>query len=144
MGMLADKFSRKKLLAIGLFINGLGFVGLALAPNYPIAILSVLLAGFGGSFYHPAATALIAGLFPLNPGRALGLTGIGAAVGFCPRAALHPDGALNREEAGARQSWNSECWAQPSPCSSGVWATRSNPDPQAGRSIAMPAFSQPP
>jgi len=83
MGMLADKLSRKKLLAIGLLINGAAFVGLAMAPNYAVAIVAVMLAGFGGSFFHPAATALIAGLFPLNPGRALGLTGIGASVGFC-------------------------------------------------------------
>ena len=34
MGVLADRFSRKKLLTCGLTVNALGFVGLALAPNY--------------------------------------------------------------------------------------------------------------
>src|SRR5437899_9266985 len=33
-GVLADRLSRKKLLTLGLVINGLGFVGLSLAPNY--------------------------------------------------------------------------------------------------------------
>jgi len=82
MGMLADRFSRKKLLSIGLAINALGFIGLALAPNYTVAVACVLVAGFGGSFFHPAATALIARLYPGKAGRALGLLGIGASIGF--------------------------------------------------------------
>jgi MFS family permease len=83
MGMLADRFSRKKLLACGLAINAFGFIGLALAPNYPMALACVMVAGFGGSFFHPAATALTARLYPKNTGRALGFLGIGASVGFC-------------------------------------------------------------
>jgi MFS family permease len=82
MGVLADRISRKKLLGLGLAINGLGFIGLGLAPNYPAALASMVVAGFGGSFFHPAATALIARLFPVNTGRALGLIGVGAGVGF--------------------------------------------------------------
>jgi len=82
MGVLADRVSRKKLLGLGLAINGLGFIGLALAPSYPLALASMVVAGFGGSFFHPAATALTARLFPSNMGRALGLIGIGAGAGF--------------------------------------------------------------
>ncbi len=82
MGILADRYSRKKLLGIGLAINGVGFMALACSPNYGSALASVILAGFGGSFYHPAATALVARLFPVNTGRAFGLIGIGASVGF--------------------------------------------------------------
>ena len=82
MGVMADRFSRKKLLGFGLAVNGLGFIGLALAPSYPLALASVVVAGFGGSFFHPAATALIARLYPVNTGRALGLIGIGAGAGF--------------------------------------------------------------
>ena len=82
MGILADRVSRKKLLGWGLFINGLGFVGLALSPNYATALASVAVAGIGGSFFHPAATALIARLYPEATGKALGLVGIGAGAGF--------------------------------------------------------------
>ena len=82
LGVMADRRSRKRLMAAGLAINGLGFVGLAFAPNYAWALVSVIVAGFGGSFYHPAATALIARLFPEARGRALGLAGIGASAGF--------------------------------------------------------------
>jgi len=82
MGILADRASRKKLLAVGLIINAAGFVGLAFAQNYFIAVLWLVVAGFGGSFYHPAATALIARLYPVNTGKAFGKVGIGAAIGF--------------------------------------------------------------
>ncbi len=82
MGVLADRFNRKRLLTIGLAINGLAFVGLAFAPSYGWALLAVAIAGFGGSFYHPAATAMIVRLFPQKTGKALGLVGIGAGAGF--------------------------------------------------------------
>ena len=82
MGVLADRVSRKTLLAVGLAINGLGFVGLGLVHGYGLALACVALAGFGGSFYHPAATALVARLYPANTGRALGLVAIGASAGF--------------------------------------------------------------
>ncbi len=82
MGVLADRVSRKKLLTVGLAINGLGFIGLAVARNYPVALASMVVAGFGGSFFHPAATALVARLFPVNTGRALGFLGVGAGAGF--------------------------------------------------------------
>lgn len=82
MGMLADRCSRKRLLAWGLLINALGFLGLAFAPNYAAALACVIVAGVGGSFFHPAATALVARLYPDATGRALGLIGVGASVGF--------------------------------------------------------------
>jgi FSR family fosmidomycin resistance protein-like MFS transporter len=82
LGVLADRVNRRKLLGYGLLINGLGFVALSFAPNYGWAVFALILAGIGGSFYHPAATAMVARLFPTNTGKALGLTGIGASVGF--------------------------------------------------------------
>ncbi len=82
MGVLADRLSRKQLLGWGLAVNAVGFIGLALAPNYGVALACAAVAGLGGSFYHPSATALIARLFPVNTGRALGLAGIGAGAGF--------------------------------------------------------------
>jgi MFS family permease len=82
MGILADKLSRKKLLAAGLAINGLGFLMLSLSHTYVLAVMSMIVAGLGGSFYHPAATALIARLFPEARGRALGWVGVGASLGF--------------------------------------------------------------
>src|SRR5678810_849973 len=75
IGILADKFNRTKLLGFGLAVNALGFIAFSWAPNYGWALVSVIVAGLGGSFYHPAATAMIARLFPQNTGKALGLVG---------------------------------------------------------------------
>src|SRR5438874_12018737 len=47
LGALADRLSRKKLLAAGLAINSLGFICLAFAPNYAWALGSMVIAGFG-------------------------------------------------------------------------------------------------
>jgi FSR family fosmidomycin resistance protein-like MFS transporter len=80
MGILADRCSRKKLLGWGLFLNAAAFVGLAFAPNYGAALGWVFLSGLGGSFFHPAATAMVARLYPVGTGRALGLIGIGASI----------------------------------------------------------------
>ena len=82
MGILADRVSRKQLLGFGLLLNALGYVALAYSPNYLCALMAVIVAGVGGSFYHPAATAMVARLYPVGTGRALGLIGIGASVGF--------------------------------------------------------------
>ena len=82
IGTLADKWSRKKLLAAGLAMNSLGFICLSQSRGYASAIACVLLSGLGGSFYHPAATALIARLFPEARGKALGWVGVGASIGF--------------------------------------------------------------
>src|ERR1035441_5860466 len=82
IGVLADRMNRKNLLGFGLALNGVGFVALALAPSYAWALVAVAVAGFGGSFYHPAATAMVVRMFPGSTGKALGLVGIGAGVGF--------------------------------------------------------------
>lgn len=82
VGVLADRVSRKLLLAVGLAINGLGFALLSWAPNYPCALGAVIVAGLGGSFYHPSATALISQLYPQDKGKALGFLGVGASAGF--------------------------------------------------------------
>jgi len=82
VGVLADKFSKRKLLALGLALNGAGFIGLSYAQSYGQAIGCMMLSGVGGSCFHPAATALIARLFPEATGRAFGLLGIGASAGF--------------------------------------------------------------
>lgn len=82
LGVLADRYSRKTIMAVGLAVNGLAFIALAFAPSYGWAMLCLVIAGFGGSFYHPSASAMVVRLFPTNPGHALGRVGIGAGVGF--------------------------------------------------------------
>lgn len=82
LGVAADRYDRRWLLGVGLVCNGLGFLALGLAPGYGWALIAVVVAGLGGSFYHPAATSLIAQAYPSEQGKAFGLVGIGANVGF--------------------------------------------------------------
>jgi len=81
-GVLADRMNRKKLLGLGLALNGTAFAALGLAPNYAWALVAVVVAGIGSSCYHPAATAMVTRLCPGQTGKALGLVGIGAGAGF--------------------------------------------------------------
>lgn len=82
VGVMADRYNKRKLLAGGLAVNAAGFIGLAFADTFPMAIACMILSGIGGSFFHPAATALIARLYPGATGKAFGLLGIGASAGF--------------------------------------------------------------
>jgi len=82
VGVLADRFSRTKLLGWGLLLNAVAFIGLSFAPDYAWALVCVAVSGLGGSFFHPSATALVAQLYPVGTGRALGFLGVGASLGF--------------------------------------------------------------
>ena len=81
-GVLADRVSRRAALAIGLALNGLSFVALYHCQAYWQALAVIAFAGLSGGLYHPAANALLVGLYPARPGRAIGLAGMGAALGF--------------------------------------------------------------
>jgi FSR family fosmidomycin resistance protein-like MFS transporter len=82
MGLLADRWGRKPMLVWGLLVNATGFIALSRSHSLGTAAASVILAGLGGSSFHPAATALVARLYPTAPGRAFGWFGIGASLGF--------------------------------------------------------------
>ncbi len=82
MGILADRVSAKGLLGWGLVINGLGFIGLSFSHSFGQAALGAIVTGLGGSFFHPAATAMLARLYSDARGRALGISATGASLGF--------------------------------------------------------------
>lgn len=81
-GVMADHMSRRTALAAGLFLNGLAFVALSQCRVFGLAVAVVAFAGVAGGLYHPAANALVVGLYPSRPGRAIGFVGMGAALGF--------------------------------------------------------------
>ena len=82
IGGLADRMDRRKLLGIGLLLNGVGFAAFSQVESYTAAVGCMVVSGLGGSFYHPAATAMIADQYPQKTGKAFGLVGIGASFGF--------------------------------------------------------------
>jgi len=105
LGVLAERVSRIKLLGYGLAINGLGFIALAFSPTYACAVASLIVAGIGGSFFHPAATAMVARLFPVGTGKALGLVGMGASVGFFAGPLFSGWRAASLEAARGAAAW---------------------------------------
>ncbi len=52
-GVLADKKPAPYLLPIAMFSSLIGMLGLSLAPNFYLVLLSVLFIGFGSAIFHP-------------------------------------------------------------------------------------------
>jgi len=75
-----------------------------------LALVGAALAGFGGSFYHPSATALIARLFPDSKGARLGWSASAPASVFSPGQCM-PGGGWSQHQAGARRFLSSVHWA---------------------------------
>ena len=53
VGLYSDKKPSPYMLPVGMASTCLGMLGLALAPNYAIVLLSVVLVGFGSAVFHP-------------------------------------------------------------------------------------------
>lgn len=81
-GILADRFSKKKILVFGATLNSVAFLLAAYTKSYKVFVMAMILAGLGGGTYHPVATALISNLFKGMVGRAFGLIGMGASFGL--------------------------------------------------------------
>ncbi|MFP4705693.1 MAG: MFS transporter [Spirochaetaceae bacterium] len=83
-GLLTNRISARRTLALGLGLNGAAVAAFALVS--PSGVLWMhglwLMAAVGGGVYHPVANVLITRLYPRQKGRVIGLTGMGAAVGF--------------------------------------------------------------
>jgi MFS family permease len=81
-GVIADRFDRKTLLAVGLLGNAAAIGGIGLCREYPAILALGVAAGAFGAIFHPAANALATSHYPRSPGMAIGLLGIGSGLGF--------------------------------------------------------------
>lgn len=73
MGLLADRFGRRRLLLIGAAVFGLASVGAALAPNPAILIVCRALIGIGSAMLAPSTLSLIRTMFHDDRQRKLAL-----------------------------------------------------------------------
>lgn len=85
-GALGDRFGRKKALAFGLAVFGLGSGLSALATSPEMLIATRALMGIGGAFIMPSTLSILTATFPASErGRAIGIwagvSGIGIAIG---------------------------------------------------------------
>ncbi len=81
-GFLSDKFGRKTIILFGLGVESVAYFGYAFASSLLVFMILACFAGFAGSFYLPAANALIADVVESEKrGRAYGLLNIFTNVG---------------------------------------------------------------
>ncbi|KGX85069.1 MDR family MFS transporter [Pontibacillus litoralis] len=80
-GYLGDRFGKKKIYIIGLFIFMIGSIGGALSQTLSMVVLSRAIQGMAGGLMMPIAMALVFNAFPKNErGLAIGIYGIAAMV----------------------------------------------------------------
>jgi EmrB/QacA subfamily drug resistance transporter len=85
-GALGDRFGRRKALAFGLALFGLGSGLSALAGSAEMLIATRALMGVGGAFIMPSTLSILTATFPASErGRAIGIwagvSGLGIAIG---------------------------------------------------------------
>lgn len=81
-GFLADRVDKRWPIVAGMVLLSAGMGLAATAETYPILILSQMLAGIGGSTYHPAGMSLVSDVETVDTeGKAMGLHGLGGIVG---------------------------------------------------------------
>jgi MFS family permease len=81
-GILADRYNRKALLAVGLIGNAGAIALMGLTRRYELLLLLGVLAGVFGTIFHPVANALVPAHYPRRMGLAIGVLGAGSGIGF--------------------------------------------------------------
>lgn len=86
-GWTADRYSRWKLVGIGMIIQSLGTLGSGLAGSYAMLLVARCIVGVGDAAYGPAAPTIISDLYPVEKrGRKLAwfyaAIPVGSALGF--------------------------------------------------------------
>lgn len=81
-GMLADRVDKRLFIVSGMVVLAGGMGLAATASDYRVLVLSQVLAGIGGSTYHPAGMSLVSDIETSDTeGKAMGLHGLGGIVG---------------------------------------------------------------
>jgi FSR family fosmidomycin resistance protein-like MFS transporter len=80
---MAEKKAKRVLaLKLGFLTLSLSFIVFYFSNSFLFMVLSALLIGIGLSIYHPQGMGLLANVFKTQKGMALGVNGIGGAIGF--------------------------------------------------------------
>ncbi len=87
-GKLSDTLGRRPVLVLALLVASIGLALAAVAPTFPIFVLSLALLGVGIGLYEPTSMATVADLFAANRGRAYGIISASYNVGSGVAAGL--------------------------------------------------------
>ncbi len=82
VGILADRFSKKKMIVLSMSICGIGSILISLSQGLLSATVSFIILGIGASLYHPVGYSLISLLPQKQKGRYMGIQGLGGNVGM--------------------------------------------------------------
>ncbi len=83
-GALTNRIPAREVLGAGMIVNALAVLLFRFVPPSGVPLMFVLwiVGAIGGGVYHPVANAFITRLFPRRKGWALGVTGMGAGIGY--------------------------------------------------------------
>lgn len=81
-GVVTERIGECRVLVFGLLLSGIGYIGLAVAPDALLVMVFLFVVGSGTAFQHAPASALIISAYPINGRRgALGLYNSSGDVG---------------------------------------------------------------
>lgn len=81
-GFIGDRFGqRKRIIIFGFIAITIGLLLVATSISYGMILLAWLIYGFGMATFHPQSTNLITRAYAAAKGRAMGIHGIGGAIG---------------------------------------------------------------
>ena len=88
-GVLADRIGQRWLLAGGMIVLAAGILVAASAQGYWTLVAAEVIAGIGGSTYHPSGMSIISDLESgTTEGKAMGIHGLGGVAGTALAPAL--------------------------------------------------------
>lgn len=83
MGFMVDKYGAKPVLMMGIFVMVTAFGLMAMAPNYWVLLLLVVIGGIGDAVFHPADYAILNGsVSSARMGRAFSVHTFSGHLGF--------------------------------------------------------------
>jgi FSR family fosmidomycin resistance protein-like MFS transporter len=81
-GYVADRVGGTRLVAVGLLVLAGGTLGSSLAPTFEWLVVGQVVAGIGGSTYHPAGMSLVSDVeSTATEGTAMGVHGVAGTAG---------------------------------------------------------------
>lgn len=81
-GWLGDKKPRPWLMALGIFLAGIGMAGVGVLPSYPPIMASAMLSGIGVAMFHPEGGRLGNLTAGEQKGKGMSIFAVGGKLGF--------------------------------------------------------------
>lgn len=81
-GWLGDRHARPWLMALGMFLAGVGLAGVGILESYPLIIASAMLSGLGVAMFHPEGGRLANLVAGERKGSGMSIFAVGGNLGF--------------------------------------------------------------